>query len=211
MNYDEDLKSILLEKGKNTFALISVFNPDVNQKNRKNSKKSRYLEEKIWDYGFSYKAFKISMPHGEFKREFLIFDNPKAGESQNISQEFLNFIQDCKSSFKSFTISKDLDLNEYLKDKSFYHPIIKEEKNTCLKRKEVILENLFEPPSTLGQFVIRLARSENSFLYENGSKLCSVTKLEDGRWARVYGTIRPVAAIIKKEYFNTREEALNLL
>ena len=59
MNYDEDLKSIILQKSIYPFVLVSNFNPDVNKKNRKNGKKSRYLQEIILEYGFIYKPFVI--------------------------------------------------------------------------------------------------------------------------------------------------------
>ena len=210
MNYDEDLKSIILQKSIYPFVLVSNFNPDVTKKNRKNGKKSRYLQEIILEYGFIYKPFVIPMPHGESKKEFLVFDN-KAYENQKHSQEFEAFIKECKSIFNTFTILDDFDLKDYLKDKTFYHPIIKEEKKEYLKNNEIILENLFEPPSFSGKFSILKAKSETSFLYEKGPLLCSVKQEEDGRWIRVYGTIRPVGAVLKKEYFNTREEALKNL
>ena len=41
MDYNTRLKTILLEKSKNGYAIISTFNPDVNEKKSKKHKRSK--------------------------------------------------------------------------------------------------------------------------------------------------------------------------
>lgn len=210
MDKDTELKNIIQAKSKNGFAIISAYNPDVTQKKRKNTKKARLLEEQIIAAGFEYKKYSITHSNKENQIDFIIFDKFDDGFN-DCGMKLSEFIDNCKTSgyYKYFNV--DYNLEEYLKDKKFYHPIRKPEKEEYLKRREIFLTDLFEPPETINGWRIRHVTSENSVLYENGSILCSISLQSDGRWLRHYGTIRPIGASIKKEYFNTREEALKEL
>ena len=105
----------------------------------------------------------------------------------------------------------DDDLEEYLSNKTFYHPIRKKEKEEYAQRKEIFLTDLFEPPEDINGWHIRLASSENSVLYCKRDKLCSISLQPNGKWLRHYGTIQPIGVSIKKEYAETRKEAFSNL
>ena len=74
MDYNTRLKTILLEKSKNGYAIISTFNPDINEKNRKITEKAKLLEEQIINAGFEYKKYSITHPNKETEYNYIVFD-----------------------------------------------------------------------------------------------------------------------------------------
>ena len=210
MDYNTRLKTILLEKSKNGYAIINTFNPDVNEKNRKNTKKAKLLEEQIINAGFEYKKYSITHPNKETEYNYIVFDKFDDGFNET-GIKLEEFISTCKNSgyYKFLKISYNLE--EYLSNKTFYHPIRKKEKEEYAQRKEIFLTDLFEPPEDINGWHIRLARSENSVLYCKRNILCSISLQPNGKWLRHYGTIQPIGVSIKKEYVETRKEAFSNL
>ncbi len=208
MNNDKRLSDLLIEKSKNGYAIISVFNPDVNQKKRNNGKRSKSLMNKIIDYGFSFKSFSSHRSNGDVKIDFIVFDKFDDGFTDP-GMRLEAFLEECKENYRNLSIQYDIE--EYLKDKKYHHPIIKSEKFEYLKRKEIILEDLFEPPEAINGWTIKKAFSETSFLYEKNSLLCAICKQEDGSWKRTYGSIRPVGVTFKTEIVKDENEAFQEL
>lgn len=210
MDKDTRLKNIIIEKSKNGFAIVSTYNPDVTAKNRKNTKKARIFEDAIIESEFQYKKYEIQHNNRETEFNFIVFD--KFDDGFNETGIRLNeFLNNCKNSgiYSFFKVSTNLE--EFLKDKKFYHPILKSEKDDYKKRGEIFLTDLFDPPEAINGWYIRKVYSENSVLYHNGDILCSISLQPDGKWLRHYGTIKPVGASLKKEYVATREEAFKNL
>lgn len=208
MTNDEILKELLLEKSRNGYAVISVYNSDINKKNRRNGKKSRALENKIIEAGFEYKKISEIGVNGEPKSSFILFEKT---EQEKSSLSIEGFIQKCRENQYFSVVEVRYNLKELLEGKSFYHPLLKNEKEDCHRRKEIILENLFEPPEVIGGWRIKQVVSENTVVYHCGDILCGISLQPDGRWLRHYGTIKPVGASIRKEYVETREEAFSNL
>lgn len=210
MDNDTRLKSIIMEKSKNGFAIISTYNSNTDVKNRKNTKRARFFEDRIIEAGFQYKKYSIQHNNKETEFNFIVFDKFDDGFNDT-GIRLKEFIENCRNSdyYKTFEVSYSLD--EYLKDKKFYHPLIKSEKEDYKMRGEIFLSDLFEPPETINGWSIRKVFSENQVLYHNGDILCSISQQPDGRWIRHYGTIKPIGASIKKEYVATREEAFKNL
>lgn len=208
---DNRLKSYLLKKSKNGYAILSVYNPDRNAKNRRNTNKAKEFRKQIINAGFEYKNLQITHSKYEIEHDFIVFD--KFDDGFNDTGIRLNeFIETCKNDkhFKCFTII-NTPITEYLADKKFYHPLLKSEKQEYINRREIILNDLWEPPEKIGSWMVRKVFSENSILYACSNILCSISLQPDGRWLRHYGTITPIGASIKKEYADSREEAFSHL
>ena len=97
MDYNTRLKTILLEKSKNGYAIISTFNPDVNEKNRKNTEKAKLLEEQIINAGFEYKKYSITHPNKETEYNYIVFDKLDDGFNET-GIKLEEFISTCKNS-----------------------------------------------------------------------------------------------------------------
>ena len=97
MDYNTRLKTILLEKSKNGYAIISTFNPDVNEKNRKNTEKAKLLEEQIINAGFEYKKYSITHPNKETEYNYIVFDKFDEGFNET-GIKLEEFISTCKNS-----------------------------------------------------------------------------------------------------------------
>ena len=216
MTNDERLIIYLLQKSKNGYAIISVFNPDFTKKNRKNSKQAKKLQELIIESGFYFKSFSYTLPNGEIKIDYLVFekyyiedpdDEDYLDDFQEKDIKLNKFLDTCKQTFNNFTVQYDIE--NYLRDKSFYHPLLKSDKDEYIKRKELILTDLFEPPQTINNFHVQKAISETEVVYECGNILCIIKLLEDGSWVQSFGTVRPVGANIKTDRFTSREEAFS--
>lgn len=209
---DERLKSWLIEKSKNGYAILTAYVSDLNKIKRKNTKRSKILEKEIINAGFAYK--KVSVPHNNFEIEydFIVFDKFDDGFNET-GMRLAEFIDMCRLNkyYLCFSVL-NTNIEDYLKKKVFYHPIRKSEKEDYLKRKEIILTDLWEPPENINNWYIRKVFSEDSILYQFSSHdiLCSIKLQPDGSWLRHYGTMKPVGASIKKEYFPTREEAFSI-
>lgn len=208
---DNRIKNYLIEKSKNGYAILSVYNPDRNAKNRRNSKKSRYFQELIINAGFSYKKIQISHNKMEIENNYIVFDKFDDGFNET-GIRLKEFIENCEKDnhFSFFTVI-NTPIEEYLIEKEFYHPLLKSEKQEYIKRKEVILTDLWEPPEEIGSWRIRKVYSENSVLYACHNILCSISLQPDGKWLRHYGTITPIGASIKKEYAESKSEAFSNL
>lgn len=168
------------------------------------------LTEMITNAGFEYKPVTSILPNGDHKTEIIVFEKFYDGFNDP-GIMLAPFIEKCRSStcFQCFTIRHDIE--QFLRDKTFEHPLLKETKAAYKERREIFLDDLFEPPSSIGNWHVDHAMSETSVVYANGNILCIVSRLPDGTWQRSYGSIHPVGVHIKSETVATREEAFSKL
>jgi len=210
MDNDTRLKEYLIEKSKNGYAIISFCDEQNGEQLPNNRKKNMAFKKLIIEYEFEFKEIDEQTKKNEVYYNFIVFDKFDDGFNDP-GVRLSEFIEICKnhSWFHNILIAHNIE--EFLKDKKFYHPLLKSEKEEYLKRKEYILTDLFEPPECINGWYVRSVISETCVVYHKGDILCGISLKPDGRWLRHYGTIKPVGASLKKEYANTREEAFSNL
>ena len=195
VNRDEELIKMMLQMGE--CITVSVYDADQTHKNRRNTKRAKAMEKLIIENQFKYRKFYEILNNKDTVYYFTLF-----GDVESMRTVLENY----REQFKVMNFYENLE--EVLKGKSFDHPVSAYEKRAFKNRGEIYLDNLFEPPASVGSWSLIKSKKDGSYLYGWRNYLCSLCFSNDDRkWHCAIGGNIPIGFLAKKSEFDDLQEA----
>ena len=202
---DELLKKHILDVAdKYGCILVSAYDADQTHKNRRNTKRARFLEEIIQDNHLAYCRIVENISKVESAYYFVIMQ-----KTEIVKQILAEYEQHFK------VLNYYENLTELLEGRHFIHPQSQNEIKLFHQRREICLlqKDVNLPPDNIGCWTIRKFIGAYVCCYYDGNLLCSLHYPDDecSEYIVTIGTIRPVGVMYKRKGFPTMEEAMEFM